>query len=26
MFSGLTFPGFPSGSQSKSDKNDPEKS
>ena len=26
MFSGLTFPGFPSGSQSKSDKNDPDKS
>jgi polyhydroxyalkanoate synthesis repressor PhaR len=26
MFSGLTFPGFPAGSQSKSDKNDPDKS
>src|SRR4029077_20884430 len=25
MFSGLTFPGFPSGSQSKSDKRDPDK-
>jgi len=26
MFTGLTFPGFPAGSQSKSDKNDPDKS
>jgi hypothetical protein len=26
MFSGLSFPGFPSGGQSKSSSNDPEKS